>query len=127
VAEDNVVNQRVVLRSLERAGYRVDVVADGEQAVAAFESHAYDLILMDVQMPRLDGWEAAARIRASERGARVPIVALTAHAMAGDRERCLQAGMDDYLSKPVQLARLHEVMARWLTARAEPPLAYHSG
>jgi CheY-like chemotaxis protein len=108
VAEDNMVNQRVVVRMLERLGYRVDVVANGVEAVGAAARYAYAAILMDCQMPEMDGYEATVTIRAREapavaRGARrLPIIALTANAMAHDRERCLAAGMDEYLAKPLR-------------------------
>ena len=104
LAEDNIVNQKVALRILERFGYRVDAVADGREVLKALQMAPYDLILMDVQMPELDGFGATRAIRELERGAgrRIPIIAMTAHAMKGDRERCLEAGMDGYVAKPVQ-------------------------
>jgi CheY-like chemotaxis protein len=103
VAEDNVVNQRVVVGLLSRRGHRVVMVSNGEEAVAATERETFDIVLMDVQMPGMGGFEATAAIRARERetGHHVRIVAMTAHAMNGDRERCLAAGMDGYLSKPI--------------------------
>jgi PAS domain S-box-containing protein len=114
VAEDNQVNQMIAVRMLEKQGHRVKVVADGAQAVAAVQGEGFDLVLMDVQMPGMDGLEATAQIRESERGGarRLPIVAMTAHAMKGDRERCLDAGMDDYLTKPVDAEELYEVLER---------------
>jgi PAS domain S-box-containing protein len=114
LAEDNQVNQRLAVRLLEKRGHRVSVADNGREAVAAHTAQPFDLILMDVQMPEMDGFEATAAIRARERdGApRVPIVAMTAHAMKGDRERCLLAGMDDYLAKPIQAAELYEVIER---------------
>jgi PAS domain S-box-containing protein len=115
LAEDNLVNQLVARRMLERAGVEVDVVATGREALAAVERTAYDLVLMDLHMPEMDGLEATAAIRERQgNGRRTPIVALTAAAMAEDRERCLAAGMDDYLAKPVQTAALHAILARWL-------------
>jgi two-component system, sensor histidine kinase and response regulator len=103
VAEDNVVNQRVALRILEKRGHRVVVVNNGREAIAALEHGAFDVVLMDVQMPDLGGFEATALIRDAERqtGGHLRIIAMTAHAMNGDRERCIDAGMDGYLSKPI--------------------------
>jgi hypothetical protein len=119
LVEDNIVNQRVARRFLERLGCEVEVVDDGAQAVAACARRAYSLVLMDMQMPVMDGLEATRRIRASEAaGARTPIVALTADAMAGTLERCLAAGMDEYLTKPLDAARLQKVVERF--ARVEP-------
>ena len=114
VAEDNVVNQRVAVGMLERAGHRAAVVENGRQALAALAREAFDLVLMDVQMPELDGFETTAAIREREQGTsrHVPIVALTAHAMKGDAERCLATGMDAYLAKPLQPAELISVIAR---------------
>jgi len=118
LAEDNAVNQRVALRILEKAGHRVTLAANGLEAVNALESGAFDLILMDVQMPEMDGLEATAAIRDKEKsaGSHIPIIAMTAHAMAGDRDRCLASGMDDYISKPIR--------ARALLALVE---SYHNG
>jgi CheY-like chemotaxis protein len=114
LAEDNLVNQKVAMRLLERAGHSVRVAGSGREAVTAFRSEAFDLILMDVQMPEMDGLEATAAIRAAEAaaGTHVPIIAMTAHAFAEDGERCLAAGMDAFLTKPVRVAQLHEVIAR---------------
>jgi CheY-like chemotaxis protein len=108
VAEDNVVNQTVAKRMLEKRGYRVTLSADGAAAVAAFETEPFDIVLMDVQMPVMDGLEATRAIRARERGGatRVPIIAMTANAMIDDRKTCLQAGMDGYVSKPVSAEQL---------------------
>jgi signal transduction histidine kinase/DNA-binding response OmpR family regulator len=113
LAEDNRVNQRLAVRLLERAGHSVLVARNGREAVTAFRGEAFDLILMDVQMPEMDGLEATAAIRAAEAdaGTHVPIIAMTAHAFAEDRERCLAAGMDTFLTKPVRVAQLHEVIA----------------
>jgi len=112
LAEDNVVNQRLATRLLEKRGHTVTLVQDGIEALAAVVQHSFDLVLMDVQMPHMDGLEATQAIRAQEQrtGTHVPIVAMTAHTMPGDRERCLAAGMDDYVSKPLQLAEFFEVI-----------------
>jgi PAS domain S-box-containing protein len=114
LAEDNPVNQRLVVRLLEKEGHTVVVAANGLEAVDAFHRQRFDVVLMDVQMPEMDGFEAAAVLRAGERqaGGHVPIVALTAHAMKGDRERCLAAGMDDYLAKPIQPGYLRATIER---------------
>jgi CheY-like chemotaxis protein len=108
LAEDNIVNQRVALRILQKAGHSVEVVANGLEALKALDRTAFDLILMDVQMPEMGGLEATAAIREKEKDGRwhIPIIAMTAHAMSGDRERCLAAGMDDYISKPIRAASL---------------------
>jgi CheY-like chemotaxis protein len=108
LAEDNKVNQRVAQRFLERLGHSVALANDGREAVDIWRRQPFDLVLMDVQMPEMDGFEAVAVIREAERasGGRTPVIALTAHAMSGDRERCLAAGMDGYLTKPVKLAQL---------------------
>jgi signal transduction histidine kinase/CheY-like chemotaxis protein len=113
LAEDNAVNQRLATRLLEKQGHTVAVAATGAEAVAALEHATFDLLLMDLQMPEMDGFEATARVRAREKttGRRVPIVAMTAHAMKGDRERCLAAGMDGYVSKPVHAQELFETIA----------------
>jgi signal transduction histidine kinase len=116
LVEDHSVNQRLVACLLEKQGHAVVVVGNGQAAVEAFAQQAFDLILMDVQMPGIDGLEATAAIRALERprGTHIPIIALTAHAMKGDRERCLAAGMDDYVAKPIKAAELSTVIARLL-------------
>jgi CheY-like chemotaxis protein len=113
LAEDNAINQQLAVHLLEKHGHRVVVVGNGKQAVDALERGPFDLVRIDVQMPEMGGFEATAHIRDRERvkGGHVPIVALTAHAMKGDRERCLQAGMDDYLSKPIAAADLRRVLA----------------
>jgi PAS domain S-box-containing protein len=120
VAEDNAVNQRLATRLLEKMGYAVEIAENGRQAVAAHATGGFDLILMDVQMPEMDGLEATAAIRGAERltGRHTPVVALTAHALHGDRERCLGAGMDEYLSKPIQRDQLAATLARILSGAA---------
>jgi two-component system sensor histidine kinase/response regulator len=121
LAEDNVVNQRLATRLLEKRGHHVLVTANGREALGALEKKDYDLVLMDVQMPEMDGLEATAALRAREKdnGAHLWVVALTAHAMKGDRERCLAAGMDAYLSKPIRPSELDEVLQNYLTRRME--------
>jgi CheY-like chemotaxis protein len=118
VAEDNLVNQRVIKGMLERQGFSSRIVANGLEAINAVQEQSFDLILMDVQMPQMDGLEATIQIRRleSQLNRRHNIVAMTAHAMSGDRERCLEAGMDDYLSKPIQLARLDEILRQMQAA-----------
>jgi CheY-like chemotaxis protein len=119
LAEDNAVNQKVTCRLLEKLGYHVDVVDDGQAAVEAWQGGKYDLILMDCQMPRLDGFQATRQIRAAEAGTcHIPIVALTAHAMKGTDNECVAAGMDDYLSKPIDRQLLHECLVRHLRSRS---------
>jgi len=114
LAEDNAVNRTVALKMLQKLGCRVDSVADGEEALRAAEKNAYDLVLMDCQMPRMDGYQATRALRRSEEGRkRTPVIALTAHAMRGDREECLRAGMDDYLAKPISTQDLAAVLERW--------------
>jgi CheY-like chemotaxis protein len=108
VAEDNAVNRELMLRMLAMLGCTAEAVGSGREAVEAVERGAFDLLLMDVQMPDLDGLTAAGQIRRQESGRRLTIVAITANAMDGYRERCLAAGMDDYLAKPVKLAALKE-------------------
>ncbi len=123
VAEDNLVNQRLVERLLERAGHRAVVVPDGRQAVARCSQERFDAVLMDVQMPELDGLQATSQIRALEAalGRHTPIIALTAHGMAGDREKCLTAGADSYLSKPIRPAELVDALAALCGAAPLPP------
>jgi two-component system sensor histidine kinase/response regulator len=114
LAEDNPINRKLVVTLLARAGYAVETVENGAQAVDALKKGRYSLVLMDVQMPEMDGFEATKVIRAQEgEQTRIPIIAMTAHAMKGDRERCLTAGMDDYLSKPLQTKDLFKVIERW--------------
>ena len=133
VVEDNEVNQLVARSTVGKFGYAVDVVANGADAVAAVETTEYDAVLMDCHMPVMDGFEATGIIRSREDGnSRLPIIAMTAGALDGDRERCLAAGMDDYLAKPVDSADLETVLARWVPDKVgsylpEQPLAVTGG
>ena len=128
LAEDNRVNREVVAGMLTVLGVDAETVGNGREAVDAWRSGRFDLVLMDCQMPEMDGYEATRSIRAEEErvtpgGRRTPIVALTAHALAGDRELSLAAGMDDHLSKPFRMHQLEAVIERWLRPGAEQRLA----
>src|SRR5206468_1453924 len=114
LAEDNEVNQRLAGRVLEKHGHSVIIVGDGRDALKALDREKFDVVLMDVQMPNMSGLEATAAIRLVEKmiGTHVPIIAMTAHAMAGDRQRCLESGMDDYLAKPLDPKTLFEAIER---------------
>ena len=118
VAEDNVINQQVAIHMLERAGFRCDVASNGLEAVDALRNLPYDAVLMDCQMPEMDGFEATRVIRSGDRedNRHVPIIAMTGNAMEGDRDRCIEAGMDDYISKPVKAEELIALLKRWLPA-----------
>jgi CheY-like chemotaxis protein len=116
IAEDNLINQRVVKLILQRSGFSVDVAADGAETLEAHKKSPYDIVLMDCQMPLMDGFEASLEIR------KLPlpqpaIIAVTANAIVGERERCLNAGMDDYLSKPFQAEQLVAVVMKWIAIR----------
>jgi len=127
LAEDNLVNQKLAKRLLEKRGHQVDTVSCGAEAVRAVRSRPYDVVLMDVEMPEVDGLDATRQIRAWEReaGRRTPIVAMTAHAMKGDRERCLAAGMDDYVSKPLRPSELFKTIEAYAPTEddGQPPPA----
>jgi CheY-like chemotaxis protein len=117
LAEDNITNQQVAVGLLKRLGLRADAVANGVEALQALEARPYDLVLMDLQMPEMGGLEATRQIRNPDSAVRnheVPIIAMTANAMQGDREECLEAGMNDYVSKPVSRQALAEALDRWL-------------
>jgi two-component system, sensor histidine kinase and response regulator len=123
LAEDNAINQRLTMRLLEKRGHTVTVVQDGAEALAAMRRQTFDVVLMDIQMPYMDGLETTQAIRAREQdtATRVPIVAMTAHAMQGDRERCLAAGMDGYVTKPLHPTELFEVIGRLTAPAAHMP------
>jgi len=125
LAEDNVVNQRVAMGLLTKAGHDVTLAENGKVALEALDTRTFDLVLMDMQMPEMSGGEAIAAVRERERraGGHVPIIALTAHALKGDRERCLAAGADDYLAKPIVPAALHERIAATAAAASAAPVS----
>jgi two-component system sensor histidine kinase/response regulator len=129
IAEDNKVNQLVALRVLEKMGFLADIAANGQEAIGALEAQHYDLIFMDVQMPKMDGFAATKLIRSGATKVPdpgIPIIAMTANAMSDDRAKCLAAGMDDYIAKPFSHQTVAEVLERWLagTPRAEPASAH---
>jgi CheY-like chemotaxis protein len=118
VAEDNVVNQRVIQLQLKKLGCTAEIAANGWEVLEALERSSYDVVLMDCQMPEMDGYEATRRIRQMPRLANMRVIAMTAHAMQGDRELCLAAGMDDYLSKPTRVEDVKAALARSVAAVA---------
>ncbi len=117
LVEDNEMNRDMLSRRLQRKGFEVAVAVDGRQGVEMAKSDSYDLILMDMSLPEIDGWEATRRLRAEPGTQSIPIIALTAHAMAGDRERALEAGCNDYDTKPIELPRLLSKMESLLGAQ----------
>ncbi|HLZ52505.1 MAG TPA: response regulator [Candidatus Acidoferrum sp.] len=125
LAEDNAVNQTLAVRILEKRGYVVTVAPDGQAAVDAYRSGGFELVLMDIQMPEMDGFEATAAIREieKEKGGHIPIVAMTAHALVGDQERCIASGMDGYVSKPIRTSELFAVVERMLDEKVKPESA----
>ncbi len=120
LVEDNEMNRDMLSRRLGRKGYEVEVAVDGRAGLERVLAGGFDLVLMDMSLPELDGWEATKRIRSDPRGASIPIIALTAHAMPGDREKALAAGCDDYDSKPVEFDRLLGKIQARLTAKDAP-------
>jgi CheY-like chemotaxis protein len=120
LVEDNEMNRDMLSRRLLRRGFEVVVAGDGEQGLAVAREQRPDLILMDMSLPILDGWEASRRLKADEVTRHIPVIALTAHAMAGDRDRALEAGCEDYDTKPIEFPRLLEKIDRILTAGPRP-------
>ena len=119
VVEDHNINQKVIKNILERYGFQIDIANNGVEAIEAIRRHDYALIFMDCQMPVMDGYEATRQIRADEQEwQHTPVIALTANALQGDRERCLAAGMDDYLTKPLDLAEIQQKLTEWLPERS---------
>jgi CheY-like chemotaxis protein len=117
LVDDNIINQQVAKGLLESQGYKVDLAVNGQEAVEAVSSHSYQAVLMDIQMPVMDGLEAAREIRKTYTAGQLPIIAMTAHAMSGDREKSLSAGMNDHITKPLILAEMFETIARCISER----------
>ena len=116
--EDNEMNRDMLSRRLKRRGFEVDMAVDGQQGIEMAQAGDYDLILMDMSLPEIDGWEATRRLRASPKTEKIPVIALTAHAMAGDREKALEAGCNEYDTKPIELGRLLAKIESLLNATA---------
>jgi CheY-like chemotaxis protein len=114
IVEDNELSRDMLSRRLRRKGYEVLVATDGQEGIAMAQRELPDLVLMDLSLPDLDGWEATRRLKTNEKTAHIPVIALTAHAMSGDREKALEAGCDDYDTKPIDLRRLLSKMVRWV-------------
>jgi two-component system sensor histidine kinase/response regulator len=125
LAEDNAVNQTLAVRLLEKRGYSVTVAPNGQAAVEAFQTGGFELVLMDIQMPGMDGFEATAAIREREKliGGHIPIVAMTAHALVGDQERCIASGMDGYVTKPIRTSELFATIEKMLADNLTPETA----
>lgn len=119
LAEDNIVNQQVLVRILAKLGYKADVVSNGKQAVQALEKYSYDLVLMDCQMPQMDGLSATREIRRRDLQQKIPIIAMTASDLARDREACTQSGMNDYITKPIDINELNTILNRWLVSESK--------
>jgi len=119
--EDNDDNLHIVRRRLGRLGYEIIAAVDGEEGLAVAQREAPDLILMDLSLPKIDGWEVTRRLKAAPETARIPVIALSAHAMAGDREKALAAGCDDYDTKPIELPRLLAKIRAFLPEDPQPP------
>jgi signal transduction histidine kinase/CheY-like chemotaxis protein/CHASE3 domain sensor protein/HPt (histidine-containing phosphotransfer) domain-containing protein len=117
IAEDNAINQKVAMKQLEKMGIRADAVGNGVEALVALRSIPYDLVLMDCQMPEMDGYTAAGKMKADPELCGIPVVAMTASAVPGERERCLEAGMDDYVTKPIRVRELEKTLKKWLVDR----------
>jgi CheY-like chemotaxis protein len=122
LAEDNAVNQTLALRLLEKRGYKVSIAGDGQAALSVLEKERFDVVLMDIQMPGMDGFEATAAIRENEQltGEHIPIIAMTAHALKGDQERCIAGGMDAYITKPIRTAELYAAIEKFVSASNAP-------
>ena len=115
VAEDNVMNQLLIKHLLRSRGYKFDLVVNGAEAVETLKTQTYDLVLMDIMMPEMDGYEAMRQIRGKQRFKKLPIIALTAKAMKDDKQKCINAGANDYITKPVAVERLLSLMRVWLS------------